>query len=230
MNPKKINFFNIGLSLADLFFLLEQISKNRSYMRATHNLFLKKKITINNLTANLGSGVKNDYLSLITKKINLVQNFDFFKKESKTVTLDLEKKFNLNKKFKSIILFNVLEHIYNKDILIKSISKSLKKGDRLELFVPFMYKYHEDPEDYFRFTHKYLQKFLNQSGFKVKITLIATGQLNVILEILFKYLKFNSLKMIFAFIFIILNNIFKIFSKDFKKYYCGIHCSCIKLK
>ena len=61
----------MSLSPADLFFLLKQISKKRSYMRATHNLFLKKKITINNLTANLGSGVKNDYLSLITKNKNL---------------------------------------------------------------------------------------------------------------------------------------------------------------
>ena len=84
-------------------------------MRATHNLFLKKKITINNLTANLGSGVKNDYLSLITKNKNLVQNFDFFKKESKTVTLDLEKKFNLNEDNKDYVSQSLIKGLFSEN-------------------------------------------------------------------------------------------------------------------
>ena len=38
---KKINFFNIRLKISDLLFLFREIMGGRSYMRATHNLYLK---------------------------------------------------------------------------------------------------------------------------------------------------------------------------------------------
>ena len=228
---KNIDFFNIELNFSDQFFLYKQIMSGKSYMRATHNLFLKKKLRINNLTGDLGSGGKNDYNKFIFKNLNLVKSFDFYKSNNSTIKINLEKNFNLKKyKLKNIIIFNVFEHIFEKDILLKSISKSLNKGGKLEIFVPFMYKYHDDPNDYYRFTHTYLKKFLEKNGFKSKITLIGSGQFNVILEILFKYFKLNILKIILSPIFIFLNKVFYYTSKDFKNYYCGIHCSCIKIK
>ena len=224
-------FFNIELNFSDQFFLYKQIMSGKSYMRATHNLFLKKKLRINNLTGDLGSGGKNDYNKFIFKNLNLVKSFDFYKSNNSTIKINLEKNFNLKKyKLKNIIIFNVLEHIFEKEILLKSISKSLNKNGKLEIFVPFMYKYHGDPNDYYRFTHSYLKKFLEKNGFKVKITLIGAGQFNVILEILFKYFKLDILKIIISPIFILLNKIFYFASRDFKNYYCGIHCSCIKIK
>ena len=228
---KNIDFFNIELNFSDQFFLYKQIMTGKSYMRATHNLFLKKRLRINNLTGDLGSGGKNDYNKFIFKNLNLVKSFDFYKRNNDTIKINLEKNFNLKKyKLKNIIIFNVFEHIFEKEILLKSISKSLNKGGKLEIFVPFMYKYHDDPNDYYRFTHTYLKKFLEKNGFKSKITLIGAGQFNVILEILFKYFKLNILKIILSPIFIFFNKVFYYTSKDFKNYYCGIHCSCIKIK
>jgi len=228
---KNIDFFNIELNFSDQFFLYKQIMTGKSYMRATHNLFLKKRLRINNLTGDLGSGGKNDYNKFIFKNLNLVKSFDFYKSNNSTIKINLEKNFNLKKyKLKNIIIFNVFEHIFEKEILLKSISKSLNKGGKLEIFVPFMYKYHDDPNDYYRFTHTYLKKFLEKNGFKSKITLIGAGQFNVILEILFKYFKLNILKIILSPIFIFFNKVFYYTSKDFKNYYCGIHCSCIKIK
>ena len=228
---KNIDFFNIELNFSDQFFLYKQIMTGKSYMRATHNLFLKKRLRINDLTGDLGSGGKNDYNKFIFKNLNLVKSFDFYKSNNSTIKINLEKNFSLKKyKLKNIIIFNVLEHIFEKEILLKSISKSLNKGGKLEIFVPFMYKYHDDPNDYYRFTHTYLKKFLEKNGFKSKITLIGAGQFNVILEILFKYFKLNILKIILSPIFIFFNKVFYYTSKDFKNYYCGIHCSCIKIK
>ena len=228
---KIVAFFNIELNFSDQFFLYKQIMTGKSYMRATHNLFLKKRLRINNLTGDLGSGGKNDYNKFIFKNLNLVKSFDFYKSNNSTIKINLEKNFNLKKyKLKNIIIFNVLEHIFEKEILLKSISKSLNKNGKLEIFVPFMYKYHGDPNDYYRFTHSYLKKFLEKNGFKVKITLIGAGQFNVILEILFKYFKLDILKIILSPIFIFLNKVFYYKSKDFRNYYCGIHCSCIKIK
>ena len=228
---KNVDFFNIELNFSDQIFLYKQIMTGKSYMRATHNLFLKKRLRINNLTGDLGSGGKNDYNKFIFKNLNLVKSFDFYKPNNSTIKINLEKNFNLKKyKLKNIIIFNVFEHIFEKEILLKSISKSLNKGGKLEIFVPFMYKYHDDPNDYYRFTHTYLKKFLEKNGFKSKITLIGAGQFNVILEILFKYFKLNILKIILSPIFIFLNKVFYYTFKDFKNYYRGIHCSCIKIK
>ena len=58
METNKIHFFNISLKLSDQMFLFKQIIKGNSYMRATHNLFLKKKIKIKQPIANIGSGKK----------------------------------------------------------------------------------------------------------------------------------------------------------------------------
>ena len=93
-----------------------------------------------------------------------------------------------------------------------------------------MFRYHDDPKDYQRLTHTYLIKFLKENGFKTQVTLIATGQASVISEILFKYLKLSIIKYPFAILLISINFIFKLFSKDFINYYCGIHCSCKKIK
>lgn len=229
-SKNKINFFNIGLNIKDLFFFSKQIMSGKSFMRATHNLFLKKNLKFKDLTADLGSGKKNDYSKLIFKNYKLINNYDFFKKGYFTKKLNLEKKFKLKSKYKNIILFNVLEHIYNKDILINSINKSLQLNGRLELFVPFMYKFHGDPNDYARYTHVFLSRFLKDNGFKVKTTLIGVGQISVINEIILKYVKISLLKVIISIILSLINKIFFYISKDFKNYYCGIHCSCIKIK
>jgi hypothetical protein len=102
-------------------------------MRATHNLFLKKKITLNTLSGDLGSGGKNDYNKFIFKNLNLVKSFDLYKTNSNTIKINLEKNFNLKRyKLKNILMFNVLEHIYEKDILLKSIYRSLSKNSKLE--------------------------------------------------------------------------------------------------
>ena len=114
----------------------------------------------------------------------------------------------MKKNYNHLILFNVFEHIYNSDNLISSISKSLKGGQKLEIFVPFMYRFHADPNDFLRPTYSYLQTLLKSNGFKVQVTLIGTGQMIVILQILFKYFKFGPLKYLFSILFMILNNIF----------------------
>lgn len=230
MKLNKINYFNIDMSFKNLSFLFNQIKKGKSYLRATHNLFLKNKINLKGSIANLGSGKKNDYSHYINKNNYLLENYDFFKTDNNVKQLNLEKKFVLRKKYNSIILFNVLEHIYHKEQLLNSIKQSLKVNGRFELFLPFMYRHHNDPDDYYRLTYSYLKKFLKKKGFKIKITLIGVGQLNVVLEIFFNHLKINLLKFLVAVVFIILNKLFKYFSKDYLNYYCGIHCSCIKIK
>ena len=88
---KNVAFFNIELNFSDQFFLYKQIMTGKSYMRATHNLCLKKRLRINNLTGDLGSGGKNDYNKFIFKNLNLVKSFDFYKSNNSTIKINRSK-------------------------------------------------------------------------------------------------------------------------------------------
>ena len=230
MKDKKIKIFNFNLTFSDLFFLYQQISSKKSFLRSTHNLFLKKNINIKGSIADLGSGNNYEYHKYIKDKKVKVDRFDFHKVDKESFRVNLEKKFTFKKKYECILIFNVMEHILNNENLINSISKNLKKKGKLEIFVPFMFRFHSDPNDFFRPTHTYLINLLEKNGFKVQTNLIAVGPMSVILEILFKYLKLDILKFFVSILFILLNKFFNLFSKDFKNYYCGVHCSCIKIK
>lgn len=58
----------------------------------------------------------------------------------------------------TVLLFNVLEHIYNYQHLLAEIQRILKPGGQILGAVPFLVAYHPDPHDYWRFTKETLEK------------------------------------------------------------------------
>jgi SAM-dependent methyltransferase len=76
----------------------------------------------------------------------------------------------------TIILCNVLEHVYAYQFLLNEVRRVLKPDGQLIGFVPFLIQYHPDPHDYFRYTHEALARIFDDSGFKnVKITRVGGG-------------------------------------------------------
>lgn len=65
----------------------------------------------------------------------------------------------------TVLMCNILEHIYNYSFLMKETCRVLKPKGRLVGFVPFWVAYHPDPHDYFRYTEEALQKILTEAGF-----------------------------------------------------------------
>ena len=224
----KVNYYN--LSILDFFKIFSKISRGKSLMRINHEMFLKK-ITLKGNIANIGAGTNyQDFCKLFKSFKGKIIHYDFFKLHEDIIKINLEKKFKLkDNKFDVIILFNVLEHIKNYKTLLTSLKVSTVKGKRLEIFVPFMFRYHKDPFDFFRPTHFYLNQILLDSGFKNRITLIGDGPAYVILEIIFRHLKFATIKFIFFIIFYFFDKILKFFLKDYFNYYCGFHISCKKI-
>ena len=226
----KINYFNLKINFDNIFQIIKLIFKKKSPIRIFHNIFLKN-IETNGITIDLGSGKHSSYLNYLNKKHNKIYFADkIYRNDNDLINVDLEKKLNItDEKFDTVLLFNVLEHINNYKNLIIEISRITKKNGNVEIFVPFMHRYHEDPEDIMRPTHKYLEKIILKSGLKIeKITVIGAGPLSVVSEIVLKYFKFSLLKIPIFFILIIIDKIIKYFSKDFNTYYLGIHCSCKK--
>ncbi len=66
----------------------------------------------------------------------------------------------------TILLCNVLEHIYEHKFLLLQVHRVLKKEGHLIGFVPFWVGYHPDPHDFFRYTNEALERMLTEVGFK----------------------------------------------------------------
>ncbi len=69
--------------------------------------------------------------------------------------------------FDTIILSEVLEHIAEPETLWAEIARILKPGGKILLSVPFLYKIHEAPHDYFRYTEFALKNFASKNKLQV---------------------------------------------------------------
>lgn len=72
-----------------------------------------------------------------------------------------------NQKFDSILLADVLEHIYEPKLLLAELTKILNPGGNLVVFVPFYYWIHSEPHDYHRYTEYALKQMCLDSGLEV---------------------------------------------------------------
>lgn len=76
------------------------------------------------------------------------------------------------------LLFNVLEHINNRESLLGEIRRTLKSGGGLVGVVPFLVAVHPDPHDYVRFSDEGLRELLTKAGFKdITVTPVGHGPL-----------------------------------------------------
>lgn len=76
----------------------------------------------------------------------------------------------------TVILANVLEHVFNYQFLLGEIHRVLRPGGQLVGFVPFWVGYHPDPNDYFRYTKEALLRILADAGFSdIQITPLRTS-------------------------------------------------------
>ncbi len=69
--------------------------------------------------------------------------------------------------FDTVLLTDVLEHIFNPVQLVSEISRILRPSGNLIIGVPFLYWLHEQPHDYYRYTEFALRKMCGGSGLDV---------------------------------------------------------------
>lgn len=69
--------------------------------------------------------------------------------------------------FDTIILSDVLEHIYHPKELLAEIRRMLRPDGRLIMNVPFLYWLHEQPYDYYRYTRFALEKMASDSDLDI---------------------------------------------------------------
>ncbi len=72
-----------------------------------------------------------------------------------------------DRSFDTVLLTDVLEHIYTPAKLINDIFRVLKPGGKVIIAVPFLYKIHEEPYDYHRYTEFSLRRMCQESGLRI---------------------------------------------------------------
>ncbi len=119
------------------------------------------------------------------------QNFKENQLDEKHSREDLEKKLTYpDENFDNILVFNVIEHVYDFNNSINEIYRVLKKNGKIIGSVPFLYRVHGAPNDYYRFTAQAIEKKLINTGFKnVSVKQIGYGPFTVCYAMLFDYLK-----------------------------------------
>jgi SAM-dependent methyltransferase len=107
------------------------------------------------------------YKDLVTENICADWPNSLHKNQYLDIECDLNQPLPIpDSSFDSIILSEVLEHIANPDMLWSEMSRILKQKGIVLLSVPFFYKIHEAPHDYFRYTEFALKNFAQKYGFK----------------------------------------------------------------
>lgn len=160
-----------------MFFTLHKIYQGQSLLRILMNQSFKQ-FSVSGKVVDVGGARKPDY-------------FDYLKQESVVSVeivdgllsqVDFEKdKLPYSDGYAdSVVLANVLEHVYNHAFLVGEVHRILKKGGTLVGFVPFLIQYHPDPHDYFRYTKEALERIFKSAGFShVQIVTVGRGPFSV---------------------------------------------------
>ncbi len=170
-----------NFSIKNYIFILKNCIRGSSLLRILQNIDIKKNVFISGNCLDLGS--KNSKPSY-HKFLNISEDTkitytDLYSNEDGILSFDFNKRFPINdNEYDNILIFNVLEHVYNTPNILSESFRVLNKNGKLYGAVPFLYKYHEDPDDYWRFSHTLLFKLLKNQGFK-KIKIIKQGNSNI---------------------------------------------------
>lgn len=206
-----------------IFIILKEILKGKSLLRTLMNLELRN-YKLEGKVLDIGGGKNPSYFNFLQKsgKVEVI-NAELEKGEGR-VALDLEKDdlpFT-DSSIDQVLMFNILEHIYNYNFLAREVCRVLKPGGQVLGFTPFFINVHPDPHDYFRYTGEALEKIFKQAGFrKIKIKEIGRGpaavNFNNIILIIPKFLR----AIIFPFCYLVDWVIMKIRPEITKRYPLG---------
>ena len=219
-------------SIKELITLIKECLIGKSLSRTLHNIYLSE---IPPFYGNgIDYGAKNaagSYYRFIDINNTHMTYCDLYPiGNTKVKSINFENNFDLSSEsYDFALVMNTLEHVYNHQNFINNISKSLKVGGRLEGCVPFLYPYHKDPDDFFRYSHTALEKILNKANFEnIEINKICTGGLLVSASLLSRRLSFKPLILLWWLVSYILSKIFGKTNNQNSDMYALIAFSAIK--
>ena len=131
-------------------------------------------VTLNGAVLDLGGDANSEYLSFVQGSFTVTRlNID--PKTKPDIIHDLEQPLPISDgTYDGVVLFNVLEHIFEYRTLLTESARILKPHGRMLLVVPFLFPVHPSPDDFHRFTANALRKELEKLGL-TDIKVVALG-------------------------------------------------------
>lgn len=180
--------------IRNYFYIMKSTFKKKSLNRILQEIYIQKKIAIGEIIEfGAEKGSSKNFINFIQQKGLLNITFaDKFPKNNQTRKEDLEKNLTLsNNSFDTVIIFNVLEHVFDVKNAFIEINKCLKDNSgKIIGSTPFIHRVHGAPNDYNRYTKQFIEKILEQTNFKnIKVENLGYGPFTAAYTILFDYLK-----------------------------------------
>lgn len=216
------------MSFKNIFYLSTLLFKGFSLLRAYQILKITNFSFSKDPCADLGSlPFKSNNISSFSKNLNITYfNLSIEKdiQAEKTIIIDFENfefhQFkNFEKKFGYVFSFNVFEHLKNYKKVMEFSYRILSKNGTFVGSVPFMFRKHLSPRDYYRFTDDLLCEEFKSIGFKdINIEPLGSGVFSMFFNSIMVYnKKLSILNCLLFFIFYFLDNLLSILSKNNKK-------------
>ena len=203
---------NNGSNFTSFLKTIKDIQKVTIARSVMHQLLDKTEFRGN--VIDIGGGENVSYKKIFNNCNYTSVNID--QKINPDLIVKVGEKINLSdSSFDFCLMFNLLEHVYDWNLLLNESYRLLKKDGKLIVLIPFMYPIHGSPQDYIRATHSFIKQKLTDSGFKkINIFSITYGPFTTSHLIGFgRLLKYiNSIN-------VILDKILKLIYPDFVKRY-----------
>ena len=201
---------------------IKLLFSNNSILRVLQkNEFKKYKLSGKCLEFGANHKIRRNFLYKDSNEYKVFySNID--NKNKSFIKIDLIKKLVHKKKYKNIIIFNVLEHLSEVNIALKNLNLLLDSKGKILGSTPFLYRVHGAPNDYNRFTKSYLQKILKEKKFiNIKINEIGLGPSLASFSLLRGFLKYLPIiyQILLSLVIIIDKILFYTMKTDPKKIY-----------
>ena len=151
-------------------FILKELWQGKSIARSYMNAELQRRRFVGR-TFDLGGGKDSSYLSFHADG-SRVETFDV--KAGQVIDFETDALPVEDGTYDTVLLFNVLEHVFNYQHLLDETIRITKHGGEFHGFVPFLVEYHPDPHDFFRYTEETLHKLLTRAGWR-EVDVVAVG-------------------------------------------------------
>lgn len=143
-----------------------EVAKGYAVARSFMHVCIKRFVQPTGTVLDLGCGRKPSYEQYLRRP-----DVTYIKADGNAVyhpdlLIDMENTFPIkDQSMDTVLLFNVLEHLFDFRFTLAELRRILKPGGTFYLYVPFLIKIHGSPCDYFRYTHFALNNLLTEIGF-----------------------------------------------------------------
>lgn len=139
---------------------------NMKSLRNTKDFILHTKHYISGETIDFGAG-NAKYQHIIRPHTSKYTTFDMKAGNNIDVVGDVLNPPFADSSFDTVISTQVLEHVEKPWIMVSQISRIIKPGGLCIITAPFMFPFHADPHDFFRYSKKGMESLFKNEGFDI---------------------------------------------------------------